>query len=476
MAMSGLPQQNTWQQYTGDGTTTIFTYSFWLPATKDISVYVTPFGATPSPSADIKVLGVDYTVTNAGNLLFLGGTVVFTVPPPTASIITFLRTVQNSIDTTFSQAQSILGANLDEAFLVLMLCVQQNTTNFSTFGLQYIVSSDILTQSGQPYANLIPQLPNGYIWTGQNGGVIATLLEQSPNVGTLRSDLLQEGVGTNGTSIIGYNDPNNANTGQLLYTYLNNMPNFINQQSFRNYGTDTGAVNNIVVTIPGPFSLTVGQRITVKVNHANTGNTTMSVTSNYYTPPITFTTKNVFVKSPGGLVALNGNELIAGVHEFIYDGTQMEVLDAVARPAYYASCTQIAITNIAIGGVAVIPFDTVVFDANGLFVLADNGFVIKIGGWYTVTALVLWSVSGSTPSGQLEMNLYVNGVIYKTMDIAFTNGSFYTTSGSVDLPLQPGDIVQIWANNLSGAIYFFGSASGANTNFELTYHGTSFDT
>jgi microcystin-dependent protein len=266
--MAPLPQQTTWQQYIGDGSTTVFIYPFYIPTDADIAVYITPPNTTPSPQFDIKILNVDYTVQGSGSPTFAGGTITIIDGAPVAgSLITVIRDVQNAIDTEFSQARNISGINLDNAFDILMLCIQQNTTNFQFYGLQYIVNSEVPLQMGFSYGNQIPRLPNNYIWVGQNGGVVAAELEQNPDWSTLRTQLLSEAVGTNGCSIIGYNDPNNSDDPQLLKTFLDNLPAYINNL-IKNF-VPTGVILDYGgTTVPADFLLCDGSAVS-RTTYAN---------------------------------------------------------------------------------------------------------------------------------------------------------------------------------------------------------------
>lgn len=286
--MAPLPQQTTWQQYIGDGGTTVFIYPFYIPTDRDIAVYVTPPNTTPSPQFDIQKLNVNYTVQGSGSPTFAGGTITFiSGAPPDGSLITVIRDVQNAIDTEFSQARNISGINLDNAFDILMLCIQQNTTNFEFYGLQYIVNSEVPLQMGFSYGNQIPRLPDNYIWVGQSGGVVAAVLEQNPDWSTLRTQLLSEGVGTNGCSIIGYNDPNNSDDPQLLKTFLDNLPTYINNL-IKNFVPSGTMFDFAGATVPADFLLCDGSTIS-RTTYANLMTAITQVQSGILASSITVT-------------------------------------------------------------------------------------------------------------------------------------------------------------------------------------------
>lgn len=94
-------------------------------------------------------------------------------------------------------------------------------------------------------------------------------------------------------------------------------------------GTSTGSANAHVVatTNPTTFTLTIGNRLTFVAGFTNTGATTLNGNSTGVT--------NVLKRTITGLLALSGNEIIAGqAYTVMYDGTQFEILDNVFDPSY----------------------------------------------------------------------------------------------------------------------------------------------
>lgn len=220
--MSTLPQQDTIKQYQADGVEDEFIYTFLIPTNLDIAVYVTPDGEAANPTADIKVLNVDYTVQGAGTVN--GGTVTFTTPPDQGSTVTLSRNIQFSIETNFSNAQTISGVNLDNAFQRVTLMAQQLNTFYQLRGLQYIIN-DYIPQTIQP--TLMPILEEGQMWQGSSGGtVIAVTLEENPDWSTLRSELASQVQDGDGARLIGYYDEYN-NVGETLADFLNGLPTYI---------------------------------------------------------------------------------------------------------------------------------------------------------------------------------------------------------------------------------------------------------
>ncbi len=252
--MSDLPQQSTLRQYQADGLTTIFTYPFLILLDTDISVYVTLSGNTPNPTTDIKVLGVDYTVTNVGNSD--GGTVVFTIAPALGAIVTLERTMQISIDTNFNLAQNFNGANLDAAFERVTLFTQQTNTLLQTRALQYIVNSYLPNVN----SNQIPTLGNGQVWSGLNGAIVATTIETSEDISLLRSQLASQAPLGEGALLVGYYDTVNKSP--------TNIGKYLDYKDV--YGIDSGVADAMILTIPNSnFVYSNGQTIHIVVNHTN---------------------------------------------------------------------------------------------------------------------------------------------------------------------------------------------------------------
>lgn len=227
--MADLPQQNTIIQYYGDGVETDYVVPFFTPTesdgTADLDAYITPDGQEPIPEADIKVYGVDYTYAanpdpiTGGIITWLAGSI-----PAFGDIVTFSRNIQAALNVEFSNAQNFSGANLDAALDKLLLITQQNKTYALQRNLSYKVNAL------QPDTNIeantqLPQLLENQIWKGQGGGVIASTLEENPDVSTLRSDLANESPSSNGASIVGYYNPVTA-TPETVKDALDGIFNF----------------------------------------------------------------------------------------------------------------------------------------------------------------------------------------------------------------------------------------------------------
>lgn len=213
--MADLPQQNTIIQYLADGVTSVYVVPFYTPiepdGTPNLDVFTQLFTAQPIPENDIKQWNVDYTYTpnldpiTGGVITFLPGKI-----PPNSFVVTIVRDVFASLDVEFSQAAKFSGITLDAALDKLLLISQQNKSYTLGRNISYIVNS-YLPESTLSANVQIPVLGNGFIWKGSAGGVIATFLEENPDVSTLRSDLANEAPITNGAALVGFYDETNLN-------------------------------------------------------------------------------------------------------------------------------------------------------------------------------------------------------------------------------------------------------------------------
>lgn len=120
---------------------------------------------------------------------------------------------------------------------------------------------------------------------------------------------------------------NTANTFQTrtanppfseLDTNFLNIANYLNStNNYENYFTDSGTVNNYVVSIASPitFTLAAGAMVSVKINNTNTGASTLNVGG----------TGARSIIYPNG-TAVSANALPAGaVCKFIYDGSAYQL-------------------------------------------------------------------------------------------------------------------------------------------------------
>lgn len=187
-----LPQQTTVNQFIADGVTTIYNFSFLIFLDTDINVYVTQPNVAPNPLADLQTLNVNYTVQNAGTIA--GGTITFLAGsiPINGAIITLVQNIQATYNMDFSQAQTLSGANLNLAFQRLTAICANIQTLYGSIGqqprvipppppnfgypftgtaLQYAIDQNLTPPN--PPSNIVPALPNGFVWSGLNGQIVA---------------------------------------------------------------------------------------------------------------------------------------------------------------------------------------------------------------------------------------------------------------------------------------------------------------
>lgn len=190
--MSNLPQQDTINQYNVTVPTTSFAYTFLVLLSTDMEVFVNDNIIDPSL----------YTVNNVGTEA--GGTVVFNSSVAAGNIVTLVRNMQISIDTSFQNAQQFNGENLDNAFERTTLFAQQINTVQAQRCIQYPISQYF--PNGEPIPNIVPVFTaDNQIWQYFNGQINVVVLEENPDVSTLRAQLAINLSPTNaGATLVGY--------------------------------------------------------------------------------------------------------------------------------------------------------------------------------------------------------------------------------------------------------------------------------
>ena len=213
--MANLPQQNTIVQSVADGISTDYIVPFFVPidtdGTPNIDVYVQDANAPAIPANDIQTWNVNYTYTPNLDPIS-GGTVVFLLGsiPANGYVVTIVRNVSVSLNVEFANATTFSGITLDNALQKLLLINQQTNSYALDRNLSYIVNSYI--PNSELMANVqIPVLQANEIWIGSANGVVAAVLEQNPDVSTLRGELANQSPGTDGATLVGYYDSVNVN-------------------------------------------------------------------------------------------------------------------------------------------------------------------------------------------------------------------------------------------------------------------------
>lgn len=199
--MSNLPQQQTYNQYPIMGAPqSIFTYNFLVLQSADMNVYLTPAGQPPSVT-DLLDPSL-YTVNNVGNEN--GGTVTLNSAAQIGDIVLLILNMQISINTNFLNAQTFNGANLDLAFERITLFSNQINTIQQQRCLQYPIN-DYFPNTA-PVPNIIPPFTQeNQIWQYVNGQIAAVVLEENPDVSTLRAQLaINAGAENAGALLVGY--------------------------------------------------------------------------------------------------------------------------------------------------------------------------------------------------------------------------------------------------------------------------------
>lgn len=329
MPTTTLPQQETINQYTADGDTSIFTYAYYILLDEDIDVYVTLSGQTANPANDIKVLNVDYTVQGAGTLS--GGTITFTTNPPISSIVTLVRNIKAELTTNFADVQNFNGANLDNALLRNMLVSQQNNTFDTERTLHYAVNSYLPDTVDQVDLPLLDEERS--VWMKRNDAIASVVIAENEDVSTLRSELANEAQGTDGASIVGYYDINGA-SGKTVTAYLNNLSNF---------GEDVGSVNAYQINVPG-FNEppTKGNVVRFMPASTNTAEATFKINNSGVA-------RDIYAGQ--AQVTTAGNIVSGYVTELVFDGANWVIStpsNSVINRTYYANDTSVVANTITL--------------------------------------------------------------------------------------------------------------------------------
>jgi microcystin-dependent protein len=346
--MTTLPQQDTIKQYIADGVTSAFVVPFYTPESPitgapAVDVYVTLDGETPIPEDDIKIWPTDYTYApNADPLT--GGILTFEAAsiPPLGSSVTFSRNVPAELEVDFSDAQNFSGANLDNVLLQLMLIEQQNKTYALQRNISYRVNS-LLPDAVIEAMTQLPVLEENQQWVGTGTGVAAVTIEENPDTSLLRSQLENEDPGTDGSRIVGYYDALDLGA-TTVHDQLSHLTGNV-----RLFGTDTGAVNAMVLTLANNTATYVaGMEIRIYPANTNTGAATINFNGlgikNIYR-------NNTVVIQPGDLIAGRLSVLVYDGSKFILSNASSVVSGAMqdfggsSLPAGYLLCDGTAVSR-----------------------------------------------------------------------------------------------------------------------------------
>ena len=201
-----ITTQSARDQYTASASQTQFSITFVFENNIDLKVYKTASGATPDPATDILTLNDDYTVTGAGYNQ-TNRFITLTVGATLNDIITIVRDMPLTRDTDFENSGEFSAADLNNQFDDVVAMVQQVNMKLEKLGLLY-VNNQILGNDGQQ--NILPKLEANTgsglpIWTTNSAGtLIAGLCAEDSGCSTLRSELVNETSGADGSTIVGY--------------------------------------------------------------------------------------------------------------------------------------------------------------------------------------------------------------------------------------------------------------------------------
>lgn len=455
--MSDLPQQDTFNQYTADGISATYNYTYLILIAGDIEAFWTPPGQQANPVADLQNAST-YTVTGLG--VTGGGTVIFNSIPPIGTVVTLNRNMSISINTSFVNAQTFNGQTLDNAFQRVVLIMQQLASYFKFTGLQYLTDTFLpaLSPSPTPYpTNFLPTLTTNQVWSGTSNGIItAATIEANPNISLLRSQLAGTTQGADGTTFVGYYNPY-TNTPATLNTFLNSL---VTQLPIF-YAADTGTANTYAATLPlNVVSYITGMRVYLKVLHANTAASTININS--------LGTKSIKTTNGNALIA---NNLIVGmIAELVYDGTNFQLLNPQIGAGsfnFYGASVNFGgsgTTTFAHGvGPVLAQFSTTVFDTNTIWNGTTHAFVPQAQGYYLVTLTNVWATGAI-----IQADVFKNGAVYRTV----YNRTFVNTEaqcGSVIVPCNGStDSIQLYFTITSGSD---GVLTNANCSFQIAYMG-----
>lgn len=184
--MPSVIDQQTFNEYTGNGVTTLFAYEFQLLAASDL--VVTVGGAPIGPS--------DYTLTGVGNQA--GGTVTFDTPPANGAQVLLAREMTLARETDYQEQGDLLADTVNNDFNRLWLALQE----FASGG------RGVPTALRVPIGETIAPLPNaaareGYL-LGFAGGGVVLVPGQAGSATSLALDLANTTDATKGAGLSGY--------------------------------------------------------------------------------------------------------------------------------------------------------------------------------------------------------------------------------------------------------------------------------
>lgn len=148
---------------------TQFTFSFPIYADTFLTVYQYANGDTPDDPTQELVLGVDYTVTGAGQEA--GGFITLVVPATAGDIITIVGTQPIERESVFQDLNPFTVA-MNQQLNQLTIMTQQIYTYWANLTPHYNFDELVSAPQGfsngvRPFKLILPMLPDGHVWIGR---------------------------------------------------------------------------------------------------------------------------------------------------------------------------------------------------------------------------------------------------------------------------------------------------------------------
>lgn len=236
---------------------------------------------------------------------------------------------------------------------------------------------------------------------------------------------------------------------------------FIQNNSYL-YSADTGTANTYVGTLsPVITSYVEGMRFTVKIANANTGASTLNFNA--------LGAKNIVYISGS---AINGGDLQPNQEaEFLFDGTNFQLLNPYYGPAYWG--------QLSIGTEQTIPanfvqttvlFNNVVNDSNSWYSSSHNGWLPTLPGKSRCTI----SIYCQTPPADILAFIAKNGSNLQRISEVYNNGTDAVLTGTFTVHHGSTDYINVNVVNSHASTTVVIGATGQTvaSNFEIEYIGT----